>query len=133
MSYRYLIDTERKLVTTVFIGRTSAEESITAMSEILKDPAYRPGMNAVTEYSDASGDWSLADLDRLRRFIGSLKEKVGKCYWAVVIPEGKSVASAKLLVTLHNAFDSDIRIKIFRSQDAAREWIDLRTSVASAQ
>ena len=61
MSYRYLIDTERKLVTTVFIGRTSAEESITAMSEILKDPAYLPGMNAVTEYSDASatGRWPI--------------------------------------------------------------------------
>lgn len=124
MGYDYTFDTERNLVICTYSGRTTVEDTIACINEVLDDARYQPGMNAMSEYLDASGEWTLTDLDKFRTYIANVKKRTGKSRWAVVIPEGKNTATARIVVAIHNALDNTIEIQLFRDRDAAVGWLE---------
>lgn len=108
-------------------GTVTVDEVISKITTILSDPDYHRGMSAVCDYSDATLDWSLADLNRLRSYLSRMKSQIGSSQWAIVIPPGKDTSTARLFIALHNAFSSSPQIELFRDHDTAQHWLQKQT------
>lgn len=122
MSHTYQIDPSRGLITVHYSGKISVEDCIDLVNEVLADSAFRPGMNSVSNFTEASVTWSLAELDRFRVFVSKIKHLTGPARWAAVFPKGKDTSTARMFIALHNAFEDTIKVKLFDNEEAALKW-----------
>ena len=79
-------------------------------------------MNAICDFTDAAVSWELAQLDQFRAFVRQTNQYWGKCKWAIIFPAGKDSSTAKLFVTLNDAFEETVSAKLFKSVDEAVAW-----------
>ncbi len=124
MKSTYEIEPEGNLFKKTHRGAVSVDDEIEIIDRILADPNYRKGMNAVCDFSEASVNWSLADVDRFRVYISKIKHLTGKCKWGIVFPRGKDTSTARIFIALNDAFENLISVKLFETQDEARKWLE---------
>ena len=128
MKSQYTVDVDQKIVFTAYSGNISVDDVIAKTTAVLADPNYRPGMGAVCDYSNASVEWSLAEVDRFRVFMTKVGKQAGQSKWAIVFPKGKDTTTARIFVALHNAFETGIEVQLFRDQHSALAWLKAKTS-----
>ena len=134
MNKDYQIDSARNIVFTAYSGNTTTEDVIATINRVLADPEYRPGINAVCDFTEATAVWSLADVDRFRVFVSKIKELTPRSRWAVIFPKGKDTTSARIFVALHNAFSTNLEVQLFRDRHSALQWLqESPASSASAK
>jgi hypothetical protein len=124
MKSTYEIFPEGNLFRKTHKGVVSVDDEIDLLNRILADPTYRKGMNAVCDFSDASVNWSLADVDRFRAYISKIKHRTGKCKWGIVFPKGKDTSTARIFIALNDAFENLIAVKMFETEEEVRKWIE---------
>ncbi|MEW5796514.1 MAG: hypothetical protein AB1772_09140 [Candidatus Zixiibacteriota bacterium] len=124
MKKPHIVDEARNLVETGYIGNVTVEDVIANIEAVIADPKFRAGMDAICDYTDASAVWNLAELDRLRKYVLKIRPLVGNTRWAVIFPKGKDTTTARIFIALHNAFDSQIKIKLFNNRHDAHAWLD---------
>ena len=124
MMYRYVIEPENNLFRKTYEGTISVEDEINLLTQVLKDPDYRKGMNAICDFSKARVDWGLGDIDHIRAYIAKIKDQVGKCKWALITTDSVSSITARIFLVLHEAFQDTITIKLFSNEIEAMAWID---------
>ena len=123
MKSQYSIDVEHALIHKRHIGVITVEEEIELVDTVLSDPTYRKGMNSLCDFSEASVNWSLDDLDRYRSYVTRIKKVTGKCKWAIIFPSGKDNSTARMFVALHEAFQDTISVKLFNDATEAMDWL----------
>ena len=128
MNGQYFIDVDRGLVVKKHVGQISVDDEIEILNTIVSDPKFRKGMNAVCDFTDANVSWELADLDKFRAFVRRMSNAWGKCRWAIIFPSGKDASTAKLFVTLNEAFEESVSARLFRSMDEALAWAQAKTA-----
>lgn len=123
MGHQYQIDSNRKLITVVYEGKITADEVIALIDQVVADPAYEREMDAISDFSQASLTWTLAELDRFRVYVSKIKYVTGPSKWAAVFPKGKDTSTARMFIALHNAFEGTIKVKLFDNNDDAMKWL----------
>lgn len=123
MNSTYRIDSERSLVFKNHVGPITVDDEITLLNQIISDPDFRTGMSAICDFSKAEVDWELHDLDKFRAFVRRVRDSVGECKWAIISPGGATDLTAKLFITLHEAFEANIKVKLFTNEDDAIAWV----------
>lgn len=127
MKSKYRVDVDQKIVFANYTGEISVDDVIARTNAALADPNYQPGMSTVCDYSNASVEWSLAEVDRFRVFMTKVAGQAGKSKWAVIFPKGKDTTTARIFVALHNAFEAGIEVQLFRDQHSALAWVNAKT------
>lgn len=123
MSHQYIIDSDRKLVSIVYTGKISADEVVAQIDRVVADKLYEREMDAISDFSQATLTWTLAELDRFRVFVSKIKYVTGPSKWAAVFPKGKDTSTARMFIALHNAFEGTIKVKLFDNHDDAMKWL----------
>ncbi len=124
MKSTYKIDIEQNLIFKKHYGDITLKDEIEILDSIINDPDHRPGMNAICDFTDATMDWNLGDMDRFRLFVAKLKKRAGKSRWAVVFPKGKNTSTIRLLIALHNSLEDTLKGKLFKSHEEALAWVN---------
>ncbi len=119
----YKIDQKENLVTIRSTGIVTVDEKIAQDEAIIADPCYRSNMNIICDLSDATYDWSLADIDKFRSYLRRISGHAEKSKWAVVASSGKSEHTAKIFSVLLESSDSVIKVKVMRNREKALEWL----------
>lgn len=122
MESYYTIDHKRNLVTKTHVGKMTVDDEITLINQIVEDPEFKKGMSFICDFEKATADWELNELDRFRAFVSKIKSLTGDCRWALVFPEGKSTATARIFVALHQALEDTITVELFRDIKSATDW-----------
>lgn len=124
MKKPFEIDAAHNRVDTGYLGDVIVDDCIETIKGVIADPKFQTGMDAICDFSDATVVWGLPEMDRLRKFIQTVRPKIGHARWAVIFPKGKDRSTARIFVALHNAFDSHLKIKLFTSRYDANEWLN---------
>jgi hypothetical protein len=132
MESYYTIDQKRNLVTKTHLGKMTVDDEIKLINQIVEDSEFRKGMAFICDFEKATADWELNELDRFRVFVSKIKTLTGDCRWALVFPEGKNTATARIFVALHQALEDTITVELFRDFESATEWA-LQAKVADKQ
>ncbi|MBK7142466.1 MAG: hypothetical protein IPH75_10335 [bacterium] len=130
MKSQFHVDLEQQIVFSAYSGSITVDDVIAKTEAMLADPNYRPGMGAVCDYSNATVEWSLAEVDRFRVFMSKITAKAGQSKWAIIFPKGKDTTTARIFVALHSAFVNGIEIQIFRDQHSALNWVKEKPAAA---
>lgn len=128
MKSKFHVDVDQQIVFASYTGNISVDDVISKTTAVFSDPKYQAGMGAVCDYSNASVEWSLAEVDRFRVFMNKIGAQAGKSKWAIVFPKGKDTTTARIFVALHNAFEDGVEVQLFRDQHAALEWVKAKSS-----
>jgi len=127
MSFSYQIDPDAGLLTVIGEGVVTQPERLAAMRAWLSDPAFRPGLDTLCDFSAAVSTPTLAELIEIADFIKLHTESIGATKLAVVAPRPVTFGAVRQFEALV-AFDP-IQVEIFSDRDAALAW--LRASPAA--
>lgn len=123
MKRKYHIDPESNLILKKHTGPLSVDDEINIINDIITDPKYRKGLNALCDLSEASVIWSLEDLDRFRAFVSRIKRVTGKHKWAILVSRTEDTATARMFAALHGAMEDTIEVRLFFERDEAFHWL----------
>lgn len=121
--HQYSIDITHGLIHKTHSGEVAVDEEIRLLDQIVSDPIYRKGMNALCDFTNATAVWSLEDLDRFRAYITRIKKVTGKCKWAILFAQGSDTSTARMFVALNDAFEDTISAKLFSDPKEALAWL----------
>ena len=130
MKSSYSIDAEKGLIYKTHLGQVTVNEEIELLDEIFSDPKFRTGMNAICDFTGASIDWELADLDRFRVYVARINHIAGKCKWAIVSTETTTRNTARLFIALGKNLPDSIEVRLFDDARDALEWAGSAVEVA---
>jgi hypothetical protein len=120
----YRIDGEKHVVYEKVTGRLTTNDMIKHADTMVFEPAHRPGMNFITDISEAEIDPSFEMLIELQNYLKRCEFKLGKFRWALIAGEGNNRAAAELCRSLATLADGN-RIEIFTAQEEAERWVNL--------
>jgi hypothetical protein len=123
MKSTYEIDLENNLIHKKHFGDITVDDEIVLLEAIANDPKHHEGMNAICDFTEATMDWTLGDIDKFRLFVGKNKKRLGKSRWAIVFPKGKNSSTIRLIITLHNSIESKLKAKFFHTHEEALAWV----------
>lgn len=123
MKSTYTIDKERRLIRVKFSGLVTVDDTIEHVDAVLADPDFTAGMDSISDLTGASFDWGLPDLDKFRAYVKKIKHLAGECKWALLASGGVTHLTARIFMTLHEAFEDTIEVRLFDNESAAESWI----------
>jgi len=123
MKSTYEIDPENNLIHKKHFGDITVDDEIELLEAIANDPKHHEGMNAICDFTKATMDWNLGDIDKFRLFVAKNKKRFGKSRWAVVFPKKKNSSTIRLIITLHNSIESKLKAKFFHTHEEALTWV----------
>jgi hypothetical protein len=123
MKSQYQIDKALNIVFTTYSGNITVDDVINKTNAVIADPDFKPGMNSVCDYTEATAVWTLAEVDRFRAYVQKLKEGSARSKWALIFPKGKDTSTARIFVALQNAFSPNLEVQIFRDRHSAMAWL----------
>jgi hypothetical protein len=120
---QYSIDTTHGLIHKKHSGEVTVDDEIKLLDQIISDPTFHKGMNALCDFTNATASWSLEDLDRFRAYVTRIKKVTGRCKWAILFPAGSDTSTARMFVALNDAFEDTISAKLFSDSKEALAWL----------
>lgn len=123
MKRKYHIDPESNLIFKKHTGPLSVDDEIAIINDIITDPNYRKGLNALCDLSESSLIWTLEELDRFRAFVSRLKRVTGKHKWAILMSRGDDTTTVRMFTALHGAMEDTIEVRLFYDRPEALEWL----------
>ena len=121
MPLRYQIDRDAEMLLVVGEGTITQPERIAAMREWLRDPDYRPGLNTLCDFSDASSTPTMAELQEIVSLVERHKAAIGKKKLAVIATKPITFGVARQFQTLADYGPLDVGV--FRDRRAALGWL----------
>ncbi len=123
MKSRYKIDIDQNLILKDHFGDVTIDDEFDILNAIFDDPNHHPGMNAVCDFTEATMNWNLGDIDKFRLYAAKNKKKAGKSRWAIIFPKGKNTIAIRLLIVLNNSLDSTLMGRLFNNRKEALAWV----------
>ena len=118
---KYVIDEEKGWVFSRAFGRVSMADIMMHVQEILQDPAYRSGLNALLYLDGVVLPEMLELTGGFRKFMAGLVKERGNSRWAIVSPDATCRTKAQSMLAgqhLHN-----IQLAFFDDDASAKAWL----------
>jgi hypothetical protein len=120
-NFEYKIDGEKNVVNVKIIGRLTLQEMIAFTNVIIYDPYHRPGMNFITDLTEAEIDSSFELLSRFLHHLRAHELSLGKFRWALIVNEPANRMAGELLRGLSTLSDAYV-LELFEGYQAAENW-----------
>ena len=121
MSFTYHIDSSAGILFIVGEGTITQAERLATMRAWLSDPAFRPGLHALCDFSAATSTPSLPELREIIAIINRNATLIGQTKLAVVTAREVTLGVAHQFQTLAEA--SPLNVQIFTDREAALAWL----------
>jgi hypothetical protein len=121
MPMHYQIDSEHGMLFIVAAGDTTQPERIAVMQAWLTDPAFRPGMHTLADFSDSGDVPSLSDLEEIVGYIRRYANVIGQKKIAIVTKRPVSFGVARQFGAL--APGGLLTVRVFNDRDTALAWL----------
>jgi len=121
---QYSINEPQNRVDVTYIGEISVDDVIGLIEAAISDPGFHADMDSLSDFTQASLDWTLNEVDQLRRYVTRVRPTIGHARWAVLFSSEADASTARVFIALHNAFTDTIAIKLFKKRIEALSWLD---------
>src|SRR5262245_61168189 len=124
VSFTYRIDPDAGLLTIVGAGVVTQPERLATMRAWLSDPAFRPGLDTLCDFSAARSTPTLPELIEIAEFIKRHSAAIGPTKLAVVAARPVTFGAVRQFEALvaHIAL-APLQVQIFPDRDAALAWL----------
>lgn len=121
MPITYRIDLESNMLFIVGEGALTQDEKLEAMRRWMADPAYRPGLNTLYDFSAVTTPATLDDLKRTVAFVTRNAPALGKKRVAIVMANPLAFGVARQFQAMLG--ESSLEISVFRNREDALTWL----------
>jgi hypothetical protein len=121
MSFTYQIDADAGMIFVVGKGETTQAERFEVMQAWMNDPAFRPGLHILCDFSAATTPPTLAELGEIVAFIKRNAAVVGKKRVAVVAADPMTFGAARQFQALSHA--GPHTVQLFNNRESALAWL----------
>lgn len=121
MSFTYHIDSSAGILFIVGEGAITQAERLATMRAWLSDPAFRPGLHTLCDFSAATSTPSLPELREIIAIINRNATLIGRTRLAMVVARDVTLGVARQFQALAEA--SPLNVQIFADREAALAWL----------
>ena len=121
MPFTYHIDSNARILFIVGEGAITQAERLAAMHAWLRDPAFRPGLRTLCDFSTATTTPDLSDLREIIAIINQNAASIGQTRLALVTAKDVTFGVARQFQIL--AEPTSLDIQIFVDREAALAWL----------
>ena len=121
MPFTYRISHEPETVELVGEGYITQAERLETLRAMLNDPAFRPGVPTLCDFSAASSTPTMRELRRIVDFIDQNTARIGRKRLAVVVAKPSTFGVARQFQAL--AETGPLDVQVFSSRDSALAWL----------
>jgi hypothetical protein len=121
MPVPYHIDREAGMLFVFADGMITQAERIGAMRAWMSDPAYRPGLKTMCDFSAAISVPTREDLMQIVSFMEEQTRRIGRKKLALVTPMPLATAVARQFRALTAC--GPLEVGVFRTRHEARAWL----------
>lgn len=121
MSFTYHIDSSAGILFIIGEGAITQSERLETMRAWLSDPAFRPGLHTLCDFSAATSTPSLPELREIIAIINRNATLIGRTRLAVVTARDVTLGVARQFQALAEA--SPLNVQIFADREAALAWL----------
>jgi hypothetical protein len=121
MPIRYNIDSQRGMLFIVMDGETTQPERLSTLRAWINDPEFRPGLQTLADFSEATNVPTLSELSEIVELIRSFAEAIGQKKVALVTARDLTFGVARQFIAL--APGDFLTVRIFKDRDLALAWL----------
>jgi len=122
MPLSYRIDADAGMLLIVGEGFITQSERLSAMETWLRDPDFRPGLNTLCDFSEATSMPTMRELRELVAKIDEHAEAIGKKKVAMVAPKPVTFGVARQFQTMADFGPLDV--EVFKDRRTALGWLN---------
>jgi hypothetical protein len=120
MPIHYKIDSEHGLLFVVAEGESTQAERMAAMQGWLRDPDFRPGLQTLADFSQATNVPTLSELEEIVEHIRRHASAIGQKKIAIVTSRPVTFGVARQFGALAPGL---MTVQVFKDRDAALAWL----------
>ena len=124
----YRIDSAAGMLFVTGSGIISQDERMGTMKAWMSDPAFRPGMNTLCDFSESLSAPTLTELQELIGFIRQHAAAIGRKKLALITSRPLTFGAARQFEVLADGAPLDIQV--FSTREAAWHWLTGQSSDA---
>ena len=117
------INEKNNVVYVTVAGRLSGEDMIRYSTTIILDPAHRPGMDFITDISEAEIDPSFEMLVGFHNHLKAYESKLGRFRSAFIVGDHNNRKAVELYRSL-SALSNGHVVDIFEAREEVEKWIN---------
>ncbi|HEY7650655.1 MAG TPA: hypothetical protein VID04_16790 [Methylomirabilota bacterium] len=121
MPLKYHIDSEARLLFIVGEGAITQEERMETMRAWLRDPAYRPGLDTLCDFSATTSTPKLMELKEIVAVIKRNADLIGRKKLAMVVDNPATHAVARQFRAFVDP--SALDVNVFKDRGTAMAWL----------
>ncbi len=121
MSFTYHIDSSEGILYIVGEGELTQTERLDTMRAWLSDPAFRPGLRALCDFSRATSTPTLPELREIIAVINQNATLIGRTKLAIVTAKASTFGVARQFETLAEV--TPLNVEVFTDREAALAWL----------
>jgi hypothetical protein len=121
MPLTYRIDPDAGMLLVVGEGTITQSERLQTIRRWLCDPAFRPGLNTLCDFSAVTSAPTMADLREILALVDQHAEKVGKKKLALITTQPVPFGVARQFQTL--ADSGPLEVSVFKDRRSAWSWL----------
>lgn len=120
MESSYSIEPAENLVRMQVSGEITLAGLKNLISQVGKDPYYRPGMHAIADLRHSHGQWDYSEIQRFRDYLAHIAPQ-RQCRWAALVKPGAVVAIGYVVILISEGVG--IQMRMFEDPHQALHWI----------
>ncbi len=119
---QFNIEPAANLVTITVVGDLGLDNMAAIFDDVLRDPAFRPGMHILWDVRQAVLHAAPGDPTRFTMHVRANRNRRGSHYRAAAVASDPQAAA---LAQVYKALASDLvdEVKVFDTPEAARAWL----------
>jgi hypothetical protein len=121
MPFTYQIDSEAGMIVVVGAGETSQAERFEVMQAWINDPAFRPGLHILCDFTAATTPPTFAELEEIVAFIKRNAAVVGRKKVAIVAADAMTFGAARQFQALSHSGPNTVQL--FNNRESALTWL----------
>ena len=124
MPVSYHIDADAGMLLIVGKGFITQSERLSAIEAWLRDPDFRPGLNTLCDFSEATSAPTTKELREILAVIDEHAEAIGKKKLAMIAPRPVTFGVARQFQSLADFGPFDV--EVFKDRRTALGWLNHR-------
>lgn len=121
MPLTYRIDSDAGLLIVIGEGRITQAERIDAINGWFGDPAFRPGLNTLCDFSATTSTPTMPELREIITLVDRHTAKIGRKKLAVIATRAVTFGVARQFQIL--ADSGPLNVSVFKDRRAALGWL----------
>ena len=133
MPLTYRIDTDARMLFIHGEGVITQPERIKTILAWIKDPAFRPGLDAFCDLTAAESTPKLADLREMVALVGEHAPAIGHSKLAILTSKPITFGVARVFEALTQVEETPLQVRVFFNRDKALAWLRPPSTVLAEQ